>query len=40
MMSIIFEEKAEVQNQYPLSLKPVQKANDPITDRNRSIGPI
>ena len=36
----IFEEKAEVQDQYPLSLNPVQKADDPIQDRNRSIGPI
>ena len=37
---IIFEEKAEVQDQYPLSLNPVQKADDPIQDHNRSIGPI
>ena len=28
MCLIIFEEKAEVQDQYPLSLNPVQKAND------------
>ena len=34
---IIFEEKAEVQDQY-LSLNQVQKAKDPIQDRNRSIG--
>ena len=26
MCPIIFEEKAEIQNQYPLSLNPVQKA--------------
>ena len=38
MCLIIFEEKAEVQDQYCLSLNPVQKANDPIQDRNRSIG--
>ena len=38
MCLIIFEEKAEVQDQYALILKPVQKANDPIQDRNRSIG--
>ena len=41
MMSIclvIFEEKAEAQNRYSLSLNLVQKANDPIQDRNRSIG--
>ena len=35
-----FEEKAEVQDQYPLSLNPVQKAVDPIKDRNRNIGPL
>ena len=29
MCLIIFEEKAEVQDQYTLSLKPVQKADDP-----------
>ena len=40
MCLIIFEEKAEVQDQYPLSLNPVQKAKDPIQDRNRSIGPL
>ena len=40
MCLIIFEEKAEVHDQYPLSLNPVQKANDPIQDRIRSIGPI
>ena len=34
---IILEEKAEVQDQYPLSLNPVQKADDPIQDRNRNI---
>ena len=34
------KKKAEVQDQYPLSLNPVQKANDHIQDRNRSIGPI
>ena len=34
----IFEEKAEVQDQYPFGLNPVQKDNDPIQDRNRSIG--
>ena len=27
---IIFEEKAEVQDQYTLILNPVQKADDPI----------
>ena len=37
---IIFEEKAEVQDHYPLSLNPVQKADDLIQDRNWSIGPI
>ena len=37
MCLIIFEEKAEVQDQYPLSLNPVQKANDPIHYRNRII---
>ena len=31
--------KAEVQDQYSLSLNRVQKANNPIQDRNRSIGP-
>ena len=31
---IISEEKAELQDQYPLSLKRVQKADDPIQDRN------
>ena len=40
MCLIIFEGKAEVQDQYPLSLNPVQKADDPIQDRIRSIGPI
>ena len=40
MCLIIFEEKAEVQDQYPLSLNLVQKADDPIQDRNRSIGPF
>ena len=30
MLSIIFEENAEVQDQYPLSLNTVQKADDPI----------
>ena len=38
MCLIIFEQKAEIQDQYPLSLNSVQKANDPIQDRNRSIG--
>ena len=38
MCLIIFEEKAEVQDQYPFGLNPVQKDNDPIQDRNRSIG--
>ena len=37
MCLIILEEKAEVQDQYPLSMKPVQIADDPIQDRNRSI---
>ena len=40
IMCLILEEKAEVKDQYPLSLNPVQKADDPIQDRNRSIGPI
>ena len=31
---------AEVQDQYPLSLNPVQKADNPIQDRNKSIGPL
>ena len=35
---LIFEEKAEVQDQYPLRLNPDQKADDPIQDRYRSIG--
>ena len=39
MCLIIFEEKAEIQDQYPLSLNPVQKADDPIQDCNKSIGP-
>ena len=29
LLSIIFEEKAEIQDQYPLGLNPVQKADDP-----------
>ena len=29
MCLIIFEEKTEIQDQYLLSLNPVQKANDP-----------
>ena len=29
MCLIIFEEKAEIQDQYPLSLNPVQKPDDP-----------
>ena len=29
MCLIIFEEKSEIQDQYPLSLNPVQKADDP-----------
>ena len=40
MCLIIFEEKAEVQDQYPLSLNPVHKADDPIQDHNRNIGPF
>ena len=40
MCLIISEEKADVQDQYPLSLNPVQKADDPIQNRNRSIGPL
>ena len=40
MCLIIFEEKAEVQDQYPLSLNPVQKDDDPIQDRNSIIGPL
>ena len=39
MCLIIFEEKAEVQDQCPLSLNPVTKADDSIHDRNRNIGP-
>ena len=38
MCLVIFEEKAEVQDKYPLSLNPDQKANDPIQDHYRSIG--
>ena len=34
------EEKSEVQDQYPLSLNPVQKADDPIQDRNNSKDPM
>ena len=39
---IIFEEKAEVQDQYHLSLNVnlVQKADNPIQDRDRNIGPL
>ena len=33
MCLIIFEEKAEVQDQYPLILNPVQRTDDPIQDR-------
>ena len=40
MCLITFEEKAEIQDQYPFSLNPVQKADDPIQDCNRSIGPF
>ena len=40
MCLIIFEEKAEIQDQYLLSLNPAQKADDPIEDRNRNIGPL
>ena len=40
MCLTIFEEKAEVQDQYPSSLNPVQKADDPIQYRNRIIGPF
>ena len=36
MCLVIFEEKAVVQDQYPLSLNPDQKADDPIQDRYRS----
>ena len=39
MCLIIFEEKAELQDQYPLSLNLVHKAENPIQDRNRNIGP-
>ena len=38
MCLAIFEEKEEVQDQYPFSLNPDQKADDPIQDRYRSIG--
>ena len=40
MCHIIFEDKAVVQDQYPLSLNPAQKAGNPIQDRYRSIGPL
>ena len=40
MCLIIFEEQAEVQDIYPLSLNPFQKADDSIQDRNRNIGPL
>ena len=40
MCLIIFEEKVEVQDQYHLSLNLVQKANNPIQDRDRNIGPL
>ena len=40
MSLIIFEEKAEVQDQYPFSLNPVQRADDPIQDYNRNIGSL
>ena len=33
MCLIIFEEKVEVQDQYPSNLNPDQKAYDPIQDR-------
>ena len=32
MCLFIFEEKAEIQEQYPLSLNPVQKADDPESE--------
>ena len=38
MCLIIFEEKAEVQDQYPLSLNPDKKVDDPIQESYRSIG--
>ena len=38
MCLVIFEEKAQLQGQYPLILNPDQKADDPIQDRYRSIG--
>ena len=37
MCLIIFEEKIEQQDQYPLSLNPVQKADDPIQDRKTEV---
>ena len=40
MCLIIFEEKAEVEDQYHLSLNPVQKDDGPIQERNRSIVPL
>ena len=40
MCLINFEEKEKVKDKYPLSLNPVQKADDPIQDRNRNIGPL
>ena len=39
MCLIIYEENAEVQDQCPLSLNPVQKGDDPIQDHNRNDGP-
>ena len=40
MCHIIFEEKTELQDQYPLILNPVENADDPIQDHNRSIWPL
>ena len=40
MYLIVFEEKAEVQDQYPLSLNPVLKADNPTEDRKKSIRPM
>ena len=37
---ITFIEKIKGRDQNPLSLNPVQKANDPFQDRCRRIGPI
>ena len=40
MCIITFIEKVKGRDHKPLSLNPVQKANDPIQDRCRRIGPL